>query len=376
MRRRRLLAAAAAAVSAGAWAGPRIARAQPGAGWQAVFADWAARHRVARGAIVTMRQGRAVHASGLGGQAPAQRAPVWSLSKLVTGVAVGQLIAEGRLTLDTPLGAAMPLSFAAQRVPADGPLGSLRLAELLSHRTGLPTRIGGEAVPGLRALLELRGTPAAAGIDGLRPVLFAARPDGVAGASFAYSNTNFLLLGLMLAEQRGRAYATDTAERVLAPAGIRRAGLDPDWHVLDATGGWRLSPAEYLAFLWRVFGPASPLPAPLAGWMRDPSGKATLPDAAVHYALGAMVRPVRGGANFFHTGSWTYRLQTRATAIAASAGSRFAFDVNGSAWCAVFSPYPGSAASAELDRLMWGPFRTPAGDAGRDLLPALLRGAA
>lgn len=370
MRRRTLLAAALAA--------PSLARAQQAAvAWQATFASWASRSGVQRGAIVAMRQGRAVHASGLGGQPPSARAPLWSLSKLVTGSAAAQLIGEGRVRLDTRLGAAMPATFRDAGVAVDGPLGSLTLAQLLTQRTGIPTRPDGEAMPGLSAQIAASGRPAAVDIAALRPAVMAVRPTAPAGGAFAYSNTNFLLLGLMLAEQRHAAYAPEAAARVLAPAGIRGAALDPDWRALDAGGGWRLSPAEYLAFVYRTLGPQGVLAPDIVRWLRDPADKRTTPGGPVHYALGSFVRPVAGGFNFFHDGSWTWNQRLAGgTTIAASAASRFVLAADGAAWCAVFSPNPGNAASAELDQLMWGPLRNAADEGTSDLLPSLLRDAA
>ena len=365
MKRRALLGAGLAA--------PWVTRSQTQpAGWNATFAAWAEEFAVRQGSIVAMRQGRIVHASGIGGQQLAQRLPIWSLSKFITGTAVAQLIGEGRVALDTPLGAAMPRTFAAARVPADGPLGGLPLALLLSHRSGLPTRIGADSVPGLRALIN-RMPPRQIGITEVQANLLSLRPVTTPGSAYAYSNANFLLLGLMLAEQRGRPYAEDIAARLLTPLEIRGAAMDPDWRVLDSTGGWRLSPAEYLAFLRAALGSTALIPPAVARWMRDPTDKAIAAGSAVHYALGSLVRPVQAGANFFHSGSWGWTQQAPHGLVAGAGGSRFVFAADGTAWCAVFRSNLGDAASVALDRRMWGPMRNPTDETSGDLFPALLR---
>jgi CubicO group peptidase (beta-lactamase class C family) len=368
MRRRALLTATLAA--------PWVARAQPAppASWSRTFADWAEANAVRQGSIVAMRQGRIVHASGIGGQAPSSRLPIWSLSKFITGVATAQLIGEGKVRLETPIGAAMPRTFAAAGVAADGPLGRLPLALLLTHRSGLPTQLDGQSIPGLRAQLD-RLSPARIAFADLQAGVLAMRPVNPPGAQYVYSNANFLLLGLMLAEQRGRPYEREVAARLLAPLGIRGAGLDPEWRVLEATGGWRLAPAEYLVFVHRALGGGGPIPAPVAAWMRDPADKAIGVGSPVHYALGALVRPVAGGANFFHSGRWSWRQQTPRGLLTGAGGSRFTYAVDGTAWCAVF-PSSVDDGAAALDRLMWGPMRNPTDETSTDQLPALLRAAA
>jgi hypothetical protein len=86
---------------------------------------------------------------------------------------------------------------------------------------------------------------------------------------------------------------------------------------------------------------------------------------------------VQGGANFFHTGSWSWRQETPHGLVAPSSGSRFAYAANGDAWCATYRPFPGDGATDTLDRQLWALLRTPAPDeTGADQFPALLRAAA
>ena len=54
----------------------------------------------------------------------------------------------------------------------------------------------------------------------------------------------------------GQSYEEACGGAVLAPQGVRRATLDPEWAVLGSFGGWSLSGPQYLAFL-RAFAPSA-----------------------------------------------------------------------------------------------------------------------
>jgi len=327
----------------GVLAGMRGAHAQPAATgpMAAVFARWMAAHGVTSGVVALALEGQLVQLAGFGGADPMARMPVWSLSKFITGLAVARLAGHGRLALESMLGTLLP------RRMLHGPLAALRLADLLSHRTGLARQFGGESVPGLRALLRT-ARPRELSPEQLVPALLAVRPERPAGVAYEYTNTNFLLAGLAVAEVAGQPYADFTAQQVLAPLGIRRPALDPTWGVLGATGGWSLSAPEYLALLLRS---ERLVPPAVAAWMRDPTGKATTPDGPVFYSLGQLRRPVAGGQNRWHSGSWTYRWP--AWEVDGSAGTFAVHAADGAAWFAAYRPHPGNAAVAALDRALW-----------------------
>lgn len=339
----------------GLLAGARPGRAQPaGAGpMAAAFADWMAAHGIRSGVVALALDGQLVMLQGFGGADPAARVPVWSLSKYITGLAVARLVGQGRLALDSTLDRLLQ-----RGVPSGTPLAALRLADLLTHRGGLPQRVAGEAVPGLAALLRA-APPQALTPQQLAPATLAVRPERAAGLAYEYANSNFLLAGLAVAEAAGEPYASFTAREVLAPLGLRQPALDPSWGVLGATGGWSLSAPEYLALLLRA---DARVPPAVAAWMRDPAGKAIRPDGPVSYSLGQLRRPVAGGQTRWHSGSWTYRAPQ--WGIEASAGSYAVQAADGAAWFAAYRPHPGDAGVAALDRALWqGRRATAAGPA-------------
>jgi len=314
------------------------------------FAGWMARHGVTSGTISLAVDGRLVLVRGFGGRDPAAQGPIWSLSKFITGLAVARLVAEGKLSLDLPLSRAMPRRL-AQHGAAGSPLAALTLAQLLTHRSGLPRDPGGEAVPGLRALLRYRH-PRDITTEQLAPALLAQAPARPPGESYEYSNANFLLAGFAVEEAAGEPYAAFAAREVLARLGIRRPALDRDWGLLGATGGWALNGAEYLALLLRSLHGPSLLSPDLRRWMGQPDGKTTEPGGPIFYSLGLLGRVVPGGQNRWHHGSWRFRWP--GWSIDESGGTFAVVTPSRAAWFASFAPHPGEAVLRDLDRTLLG----------------------
>jgi len=165
--------------------------------------------------------------SRLGTQQPvsaAGRFRVGSITKSFVATVVLQLIGEGRLALDDTLQRWLP------DVLPDGVRITLR--HLLQHTSGV---VNYTNTPSFRALygsaadvVRLRNrtwTPRelVAFVEGL-PLLF--EP----GTSWMYSNTNFVLLGLVVERVTGADYAAEIRRRILRPLGLRCTqvpGTDP-----------------------------------------------------------------------------------------------------------------------------------------------------
>ncbi len=209
---------------------------------------------LARGAIAisvaVARDGTTLHTAAMGtanqftGEAavPSDRFRIASNSKILAAIVVMQLVHEGELSLDEPVGARLAGLLGVQL--ADPRARSMTVRELLSHTSGLAayssTFFGG-----------LVGSCEAAAKRGLtRPL--ASQP----GTTYVYSNMNFCLLGLLVADIEGRPYEDVVQDRVLTPLGIhdmRMAGtfdvrkgdvLHPSgaarnyMEVLGAAGAW------------------------------------------------------------------------------------------------------------------------------------------
>jgi D-alanyl-D-alanine carboxypeptidase len=140
---------------------------------------------------------------------------VGSITKTFTAVAVLQQVERGRIDLDAPIGRYLPELIPGERGRA------ITVRMLLNHTSGLGDHVLG-AFPGL---LE---DPAKA-LDARRFHRFApeelvrlglAAPAPVPRGTYAYSNTNYVIAGLLLREVTGQE-----PERYITRHVIRKAGL-------------------------------------------------------------------------------------------------------------------------------------------------------
>lgn len=150
------------------------------------------------------------YAAGLaapGVEVGAQYAFHWgSITKLVTGVAVMQLVEEGSVDLDAPVATYIPeLPFADR----------FTVKHALMHSTGLPSSdvtpfvaFGGSEMPSLETVLAgYRGT--------VGELLF--EPGSVA----VYNNWNYLVLGVIVERTTGRRLTDYAATEIFDPAGMQ-----------------------------------------------------------------------------------------------------------------------------------------------------------
>ena len=275
-------------------------------------------------------KGRVIEAEGWGTRAANDRAPIWSLSKSITAACVGSLVDEGLLSFESPLGRYLP-----GLRPATA---AITVAQLITHRSGLPGHTPfGPLTSAVNLELSVRlpeEIPFAAIAVAMRNVA----PTTPTGAGFAYSNLNYLFLGQLIETVAQQPYVEVCNARLLRPAGIRDAGLDPRWGaLLWSTGGWLLSPAEYLAFAATIAPGGSAGPKARA-FLRDvPIRGAPARDPLSYYSLGVLWQPSTTGPMISHNGSWFWRHVGTVRSIDEDAGSQFRWWPNGLAWCATYA---------------------------------------
>ena len=131
-----------------------------------------------------------------------------SITKTFTAALTLQLIDEGRLRLNDRVTDLLP----GVQVPSD-----VRVAHLLRHTSGMADLL----IPlrdTLNADLERLWQPyeVIAGVPG---------PWFAPGASWAYSNTNYVLLGMIIERASGQPFAAMLQQRLLDPLGLDATGV-------------------------------------------------------------------------------------------------------------------------------------------------------
>ncbi|HEU0033282.1 MAG TPA: serine hydrolase domain-containing protein [Kofleriaceae bacterium] len=150
---------------------------------------------------------------------------IGSITKQFTAIAILQLVDEGKLALTDDIRTYLP-DF---RPPGpDRKPRTITIEHLLTHTSGifdytsLPDWLEVGAKPMSRAELV---------------ALFATKPLAFApGERWAYSNSNYYLLGLVIEKLTNRPYADVVRDRVLAPAGLTASAYCDDALPNHATG--------------------------------------------------------------------------------------------------------------------------------------------
>ncbi|MCJ0944929.1 beta-lactamase family protein [Rhodococcus erythropolis] len=147
------------------------------------------------------------------------RVRIGSVTKTFTASLVLQLVAEGKVDLDAPIEQYLPgllhgSDMDGSDMDGSGTDGSaITVRQLLQHRSGLPEFAGEPGADEWIAANEDRTlTPSAAVAIALgKPAQF------VPGTSFVYTNTNYIVLGMLVESVTGRSYADELQSRILAP---------------------------------------------------------------------------------------------------------------------------------------------------------------
>jgi D-alanyl-D-alanine carboxypeptidase len=180
------------------------------AGMYGVFSAADAGPEQWRGAagVADIATGRPVH--------PRMQQRVGSITKTFTAAAVLTLVAEHRVDLDSPIGRYLP-----KLVPGDrGQRITVRM--LLNHTSGIGDYIG-PAFPSL-----FQGSTKSLDDNRFRRISLvqlarlglAAPPTGDPGRRWSYSNTNYVLAGLLIERVTGVSAESYITRTVIGPAGL------------------------------------------------------------------------------------------------------------------------------------------------------------
>jgi CubicO group peptidase (beta-lactamase class C family) len=168
------------------------------------------------GEVAVARHGRIVytHGYGLANRARARRVTLdtafnlASMGKMFTGVAAAQLVQAGKLRFDDRIGKYLP------QLPTR--MRSITVAQLLDHTSGLGDFFGDPGYERLRPTLTT--------LKAYLPLVRRERLRFKPGTRWSYSNSGFLLAGLVIEKVSGERYDAYLARHVWKPAGMRHAG--------------------------------------------------------------------------------------------------------------------------------------------------------
>lgn len=129
---------------------------------------------------------------------------IGSISKVFTGVLIMQLVEENKLTLQTTLDKFYPEMPNAAKIT---------IAQLLNHHTGLHNMTNDLAYPGYMTKPQTH--------EEMLNRLAAMKPDFEPGTKYAYSNTNFVLLGYIVEQLTKKPFAEVVKQRIIYKAGLK-----------------------------------------------------------------------------------------------------------------------------------------------------------
>jgi len=229
-----------------------------------------------------------VHRDGGGAMEADDPLVIGSVTKTFVAAATMQLVEDGRLDLDDALRDHLQLPAINREIT---------IRQLLDHTSGLAdvynerTRRGLEEDPG-------RAWTAAEVLRTIRPAWY--EP----GEGWAYANTNYFLLGLLIERVTGSSLAEDFERRFLDPLELDETRL-----LTGTDDGGPLSPA-WATIFW-ASGAMSASAADLARWgdalydgeiLTDASREAMIDLNSHDYGLGLQRIQVPGAIGYGHTG--------------------------------------------------------------------------
>jgi D-alanyl-D-alanine carboxypeptidase len=253
---------------------------------------------------------------------------IGSNTKTFLSVVVLQLAAEHRLSLDDTVGHWLP--GVVHGNGNDG--GTITVRELLQHTSGLHNYTDDLQAqitsPEAYRQLEFRQFSRPDLLD----IALAHRPDSAPGAAWNYSNTNYILLGMIIEKVTHHSWENQVTRRIIVPLGLRHTyapGTSTRLPAPHATGylifdkntrvdttaenmswadsaGALISTAADLARFWSAIGDGTLLPPAQTREMRQTVPAAGGDSASVpgsRYGLGVFFIPLScGGGYWSHEG--------------------------------------------------------------------------
>ena len=277
------------------------------------------RQRVPGLGLAVISRGRVIKARGYGFANVELRVPATdstmfqsgSVGKQFTAAAVLLLVEDGKLGLDDPISKYLP--------EGESPWRAVTVRHLLTHTSGVPEYEESDSAP-----IDLRHDYSE---DSLVHLVARLPLDFPPGTHWRYSNTGFMLLGVIVHRVSGMFYGDLLAQRVFRPLGMRTARVISEADIVaNRAAGYRLVDGQLKNQEWvapslnttadgalylsvrdmvawdrglteaRVLGPKSRTVMWSPARLKD--------DGSVDYGFGWYVAPYRAHRAIGHTGSW------------------------------------------------------------------------
>ena len=193
-----------------------------------------ARQKIPGVAVAIVQKGKVVKAQGYGlanveHQVPVRPETIFqsgSLGKQFTAAAVLSLVEEGKIALDDPVAKYLP-----DAPPAFRPIS---VRHLLTHTSGIPDYTDG-TFDLRRDLTE----------EDLARMAFRLNLEFAPGTRWNYSNTGYVLLGIIVRKASGRFYGDVLRERVFVPLGMKTTRVISEEDIVPhRAAGYRLVKGE------------------------------------------------------------------------------------------------------------------------------------
>jgi len=139
-----------------------------------------------------------------------------SMNKMFTAVAIAQLVEQGKLSYDHPVGDYLGSDWLAPEIA-----GKVKVAHLLCHTSGLGNIFTERFQKSSRTLYRA--------VEDYKPLVADQKLAFEPGMKWQYSNAGFLLLGAIIEKVTGQSYFDYVCENVFEPAGMK----DSDSYEMD-----------------------------------------------------------------------------------------------------------------------------------------------
>ena len=232
--------------------------------------------------------------------------------KIFTAAAVGLLIQEGKIELGTCLADCV-----RSRKFHFGP--QVTIAQLLNHTSGIPDYCSEELQTDYAALWRDRPCYSMTTPRDFLPLFENGAMKAQPGGEFLYSNSGYILLGLVIEELTGQDFRDFIGDRILRPCGMTRTGyfaMDalPEntafGYVSQEESGWRtnifsvpsigapdggaFTTTADLRLFWTSLLAGRVLSRETVERFMSPSVPVTERDGSWHYGYGVWLRQERG----------------------------------------------------------------------------------